>query len=208
MGRWALVAVGVALASSAAAQDIAITVGARAVIEATRETRADYSVFTWNWITPNATDPVEEWAAEFNHGALHRVETPRDRLVADCEAMTGSHMSLETGKIREGREVAQAACGVDSNVSIVAASATGPFESEWGPVRQLLINDSRFERTYVVADNGAIVAQAIVDETNTPRLVMRATAMTRTSPSDIYSVASLSRSAVPVEYRSAPHWSE
>jgi hypothetical protein len=54
------------------------------VLEKTKSTRATYSVFFWNRVDPGNRPAFEEWSAEFHMGALHRVETPRDRLIADC----------------------------------------------------------------------------------------------------------------------------
>jgi len=59
-------------------------------IALTRNTTATYSVFAWNIITRSNKPTEQEWSAEFHQGALHRVETPRDRIIADCAAMTGA----------------------------------------------------------------------------------------------------------------------
>lgn len=70
-----------------AASSLAATSSGEAekTIALTRETRATYSVFFWNVITRPGSPAQAEWSAEFHKGALHRVETPRDRIVANCE---------------------------------------------------------------------------------------------------------------------------
>jgi hypothetical protein len=51
-----------------------------AVVDRTKSTRATYAIYTWIRISRLGQPPHEEWSAEFNSGALHRVETPRDRV--------------------------------------------------------------------------------------------------------------------------------
>ncbi|HEX4097491.1 MAG TPA: hypothetical protein VHX64_12230, partial [Caulobacteraceae bacterium] len=105
-----------------------------AVVDRTKSTRATYAIYTWIRISRPGQPPHEEWSAEFNSGALHRVETPRDRVVANCEARTGSALSLVTGKVRTGPEVAEAACGIDTNFQVDAADWLGRQPSPLGPL--------------------------------------------------------------------------
>ena len=57
-----------------------------AIIARSKLTRATYAVYAWNKMQHPEQPAVEEWSAEFNSGSLHRVETPRDRVIADCAA--------------------------------------------------------------------------------------------------------------------------
>ena len=82
------------------------------IIARSKLTREMYAVYFWNRIERPGQQPEEEWSAEFNSGDLHRVETPRDRIVADCAASTGTYLSLSTGKVITGPQVAGVACGI------------------------------------------------------------------------------------------------
>ena len=175
------------------------------VITRTQTTTATYSLYNWNIITPPNHRPVEEWAAEFNSGSLHRVETPRDVVVADCKKMTGSHLSLVTGEVVTGPTVAKAACGIDANRINRASEWLRQVKGRFGMVDQLRLTDDSEIRTYSVAANGAIVAETISDRDGTRRLENRAVAVLPTVPSgDIFSDASLHRSVVPDEFKQPP----
>ena len=85
---------------------------AEAVVARTKAPTSDYSLFLWT-ISRQQDRIYSLWAAEFHRGSLHRVESPLDRIVADCKAMTGHHRSLISGKTLSGREAAETACGID-----------------------------------------------------------------------------------------------
>ena len=82
-----------------------------AIIARSKLTRATYAVYFWNKMQHPDQPVVEEWSAEFNADSLHRVETPRDRVIADCAVQKGMHLSLPTGNIVTGPQVAAEACG-------------------------------------------------------------------------------------------------
>ena len=83
MTRFApILALPLALLPACASAQGEIDAGAAEVIDLTRTTSTTYSVYTWNRLTLPGAAPFEEWAAEFHDGHFHRVETPRDRIVA------------------------------------------------------------------------------------------------------------------------------
>jgi hypothetical protein len=182
------------LGSSATAADGDSSTKLSDAVERTRSTTATYSLYVQTRITPPSRDPINEWAAEFHRGNLHRVETPRDRVVADCARLTGSHLNLMTGVITRGSSEAKSACGINANPDLVSGKWLGVEQSRFGPVDRLELTDSEHVRGYDVASNGALVASTIADLDGTMRLRTWATALLPTLPEqDIFSEASLAR---------------
>ena len=202
LNAWAVFAVGF-LGTSACAQESKIDPEAAAVIARTHETHATYSLYNWV-VLPDQRSPHEEWNAEFHDGTSHRVETPRDRLIADCAAETGTHLNVETDQITRAPGIARAACGIDSNAEILSARVLEHGDGVFGPTTTLEITDARNVRTYVIAQNGAIVAQTIADRNGKQVLTQHAVAMIDRVADDIFSEQSLASSAVAEEFRRKP----
>jgi hypothetical protein len=198
LGLLALLCAGTAQAQAAIDQR------AQEVIDRTRTTRANYSLFSWNHASVKEGPVLDEWSAEFNRGNLHRVETPRDRLVADCEAHTGVHVNLQTLAVSRGLEVAKAACGVQANSKILSASYDGRGDGRFGLADRITVRDPENLRTYEVAANGAIVGATIRSEDGRVSLKMWTVALENEAPNDIFTEESLTESAVPEKYRLAP----
>jgi hypothetical protein len=95
------------------------------IIALTRETQSTYAAYFWNKITREGEEPIGEWSAEFHSGHMHRVETPRERIIADCKTMTGTYLSVETGERIRGTKVANAACGINTNQLIISGRKLG-----------------------------------------------------------------------------------
>ena len=106
MGRvsWFVAAATVlaAFSAPAMAETPGDTAKVAAIIARTKLTRTTYAAYFWNRIERAGQAPVEEWSAEFNAGPRHRVETPRDRVVADCAAQSGSAWSIARGDLVVG----------------------------------------------------------------------------------------------------------
>ena len=203
--RTGLVAGITAVLSAAApvvgASGATITDEARALIALTRETRATYTVISANQVHREGEELAHEWAAEFHDGIQHRVETPRDRIVADCEAKTGTYFGVETLNVISESGVAGAACGVNDNATILAARTTGLRDTAFGPATHLIVVDDQFVRTYDVASDGAILGQTIRGRDGSLKLVSRAVYYKSSAPDGIFSIASLARTAVPENMR-------
>jgi hypothetical protein len=180
------------------------TAAATKLIALTRETRTTYSMVVWNRIQRPGAAIVEEWSAEFHDGIRHRVETPRDRMVADCVAMTGTYVEIPTGKIITGARVARAAWGINANMPILAARIGGKHQNRFGGVVRVAVVDSDNVRTYDVAENGALLAATISDRKGNRLLTNWAVSYSPDVPADIFSEASLARSVVPDELKRAP----
>ncbi len=171
------------------------------LIDLTRETRKTYSLVTWNRVTRRDGTVIEEWSAEFHDGVHHRVETPRDRLIADCARMTGTYVQMGSAKMINGATVARAACGVQANSIIQSARVAGKRETRFGPVTHLIVVDADSIRTYDVDVSGALLGATISDRDGSLRLVSRAVSFTADVPPDIFSMESLGKSAVPERFR-------
>ncbi|WP_260580951.1 hypothetical protein [Sphingopyxis sp. PET50] len=175
---------------------------AEAVIARTKAPTTDYSLFVWTVINPDQSDIVDGWTAEFHSGSRHRVETPWNRVVADCAAMTGRHLHLPTGEVRTGREVANSACGIDTNM-VAGMKYVGKAESGYGQLDIVSLN-SDADRTYWVDRDGILVRTEFTRPGQPEAWVLRnwAVHVDRTTPdSAMFADDSLSRSYVPEKYR-------
>ena len=199
---WLLVAVLAGSAGNAATS--AIDPEAAQLIKFTRQTKATYSAFSWNVITQPDGDLIEEWAAEFHSGSLHRVETPRERVIADCAAMTGTYLDLASGEIVSGERIAKIACGIADHLGIASAKMLPAANGRYGPVRRLAVEDGSTVRTYSIDARGLIVAEQIALPDGHVSLVMQVVAVKKTVSPRIFTVASLQRSAVPARYKVKP----
>jgi len=186
---------------AAGASETAISDEARKLIDLTRETRATYSLVVMNRVRHPDGSVTEEWGAEFHDGAHHRVETPRDRMIADCVGMTGTYVQMGSARTVTGAAVARAACGVQANTPIQSARVAGQRETRFGPATRLIVVDADDIRTYDVAANGALVGATISGRDGNWKLVSWAVSLGRDVPPDIFSVESLGKSAVPERQR-------
>lgn len=194
-----------ALAAPAPAPDD--TARAKAVITRTKTARATYAIYTWTVIRLKGADPVEEWSAEFNSGKLHRVETPRDRVVADCQRKTGAHRSLADGTTRFDGPIANTACGIAYDDAIRQVAWLGKHPSPWGEVDRVRLWGAGLIRTYDVTKAGVIVSSTFAPEDNPGKamLEMRTVALEKRLPGGkIFTRASLARSVVPVKFTLPP----
>ena len=206
---WALAAALVLSVPAAAAEPTAPddTAQARAVITRSKTTRATYAVYTWTIVRLKGAEPVEEWSAEFNSGKLHRVETPRDRVVADCQRKTGAHRSLADGTTKTGQTIANTACGIAYDDAIRQIAWLGKFPSPWGEVDRVRLWGAGLIRTYDVTKAGVIVSSTFAPEDNPSKamLEMRTVALEKRLPKGaIFTRASLARSVVPAKFTLPP----
>lgn len=211
MGRKirALASAIVVLTAVAACRDSGAQTPARvtSVVERTKANRTNYALYNW-FRMPRAGGPaVEEWAAEFNSGRFHRVETPNARVVADCEAMTGSALSVPTGEITTGRKVAVAVCGINTNFEIASAEWLGQDKSAFGAADIIRLSGGPVIRTYEVDPNGVIVRASYHNDApgHPVALETLSTDLSAELPAeDMFTDESLSRSYVPEAYKSGP----
>lgn len=170
------------------------------LIVRTKTTQAAYALVSRNEIRRDDAT-IYEFAAEFNQGDLHRVETPRDRIVTNCRTGWNAHLNVATGAITHDDPASGMACGVYTGDGVVNAEITGTRRSQFGLLQQLKIHTAGgLTRIYGIAPNGAIVSEDIVDTAGKPRLQMTAISLSDRLPStDLFSESSLAKSAVPDE---------
>jgi hypothetical protein len=178
-----------------------------AIIARSKLTQATYAVYFWNRIEHPGQKPVEEWSAEFNSGSLHRVETPRDRIVANCNASAGTHLSLATGKIITGSQVAGVACGINTNRQFLKVETLGRVKSRFGDADRVRVTDAGNVRTYDISDDG-IILRTIFQTNDAQHLtvldVETVAVFNRLPNTAMFDEASLKESFVPNQFREAP----
>lgn len=180
---------------------------AASIIAGTKTTSATYARYAWNKITPPGRPSTETWAAEFNDGPLHRVETPAARLVANCVEQSGTAYSVTTEKTFSGPAVAGTACGIDSNRPVISVRYVGPIVDRFGDADRVEVTDPERIRTYDVTRDGIIVRTVIALNTPEKPVVLdeETEALMRSLPSqNIFDAASLGVSVVPDAFKKPP----
>lgn len=204
--RGALLAALLAGAACGNAAQEALSPKALEVLERTKTTNATYALYLRNTLTGEAPRPGEEWSAEFHSGTLHRVETPRDRVVADCAAGTGHALSLVSGEMVEGYAVARAACGISTNATIIEAQWKGKVQTPFGEADRVRIVDEDNVREYDVSGEGILLRSTYA--ANVPGeplilLVQPVAVLSKLPDADMFDRESLARSYVAETYRAA-----
>lgn len=180
---------------------------AKAAFERTKRTRATYALYSWNWIEGAGFEGGPQWSAEFHRGTLHRVETPRFRVVADCAAGTGAMIDVDSGRIESNSAIAGAACGINSNFPIRNLEWLGRTETRFGTVDRLRVVDPEDERIYAVSRAGVLVASEVFPRGKGTGSCLQSEplAVEKTLPArDMFSEASLSRSFAAARFGAPP----
>lgn len=168
------------------------------IIALTRNTTATYAAYSVTHLFEPV--PSQEQTAEFHSGHLHRVETPRDRVVANCETGEGYHFRLPEGTIRSDPSVAKSACGIDANRTLLSKQVTAIKSGKFGVTWRLVVTDTYYIRGYDVTDKGVIVGSFMRNNDENKTLLLHAEAyrVTHTLPDeDMFSRESLNRSFLP-----------
>jgi hypothetical protein len=183
------------------------TLKALAILDRTKKVTTTYSVYLWNRITQPGAEPVEEWSAEFHSGDLHRVETPRDRIVADCRAGTGILFSVPNDAFARGPHVANAACGINMNSTILKVEWVGTVKTRFGEAQRIRVVDRDFVRQYDVSREGVLLGSTYTENRPDGRMVIQTEAVgyeAALRDAATFDPASLDKSFVPEDYRRAP----
>ena len=168
----------------------------QSLIRRTQTTDATYALVNANEIRRD-DGTIHEFGAEYNQGDLHRVETPRDRIVANCRTGWVAHLNIASGEISHEGELSRMACGIYIGDGLRSAKVTGSRESQFGPLQQLSIATFTGTRTYEVAPNGAIVFETIADQNGKVRLITKTIWISPHLPAgDLFSEDSLAKSVV------------
>jgi len=172
------------------------------ILARTRTTKATYALYTWYQL-PNLPQK-EDWAAEFNLGNMHRVETPLHRIVADCVKGVGTHLSVATGESETGAGWAKAACGINANKPLLSADFIGSHMTKYGKVDRVRVVDKDDIRFYDVTSDGILQYAKTLNNAPGQSLTLDTLASTivrKPLPPEMFTTDSLKRSYVPAEYR-------
>jgi hypothetical protein len=178
-----------------------------AVIQRTKAVTATYAVYFWNQGRAPSLASANEWSAEFHSGSQHRVETPRNRIVADCVTGAGTYLDIVSGQVVRGPQVAAAACGINTARQIIAAKWVGHVQTALGGADRVQITDSSNIRTYDVSDDGVILTSIYALREPPQPVVLNSWASTlvHTLPNgNMFDEASLRKSFVPDRFKTAP----
>ena len=157
-------------------------------------------MYLWNRVTKPGEPVFEEGSVEFHKGDLHRVETPRDRIVADCRTRTGFYLSVESGEIIEGPKVAAAACGINTNFAFKSIQLLRDVRTKFGMAQRVQVVDNENVRQYDVLQNGALVRTRYTENRRGGSLliVTEALRLNNTVPDDaMFSMGTLTKSYLP-----------
>ena len=178
------------------------------VVDRTKVSPAIYSNYGITTVVLDDGTTKTDWGAEFNDGIhRHRVEVSLARLVADCQAMTGSMISLVRNESHSGPSVAQAACGIDTSSNITDSAYLGVMQTPWGRADRVRLTVGEVARVYDVNKDGVIVSEAWYKGASDAKVILKNTviAVLPTVPShDMYDEASLQKSFTPDQYKAAP----
>ncbi len=180
---------------------------ALAAFERTKRTRETYALYSWNWVKGAGFGTGPRWSAEFHRGNLHRVETPRIRIVADCAAGAGTMFDVASGRTESGASVAWAACGISSSFPIRDLEWLGRKETRFGPLDMLRVLDKSDERIYAVDRSGVLVASEVFprDKGSGSCLQQEPLAVEKVLPAgDLFSQASLRKSFAAARFEAPP----
>jgi len=180
---------------------------ALSVLIRTKTTSATYARYAWNKITPPDKATTEGWSAEFNDGPMHRVETPRDRLIANCVERSGAAYSVSTGQTFSGPGVAGTACGINTNKQITSIRYVGRVVDRVGEADRVEVTDADNIRTYDVTRDGILIRTVFALNTPEKPIVLdeETVAVLRELPrQNMFDATSLSQSVVPDAYKKPP----
>lgn len=177
------------------------------VLLRTRHVSVTYVVYQWNEVADTSTVGRSEWAAEFHAGTMHRVETPTVRVVADCSTLAGFMYDVAKRQITADPAAGAYACGVNLDRTPRVVEFIKQAPSNYGVLDVVHVVDDRDDRFYGVTAAGVIITTDYASIENDGHCLHGITvALTAKLPQDdLFSEASLSETAVPEQYRTAPH---
>lgn len=127
------------------------------VVNSTRETRSNFIVISEALVAFEGMKPRVLVSGEFHSGVHHRMEDPDNRVVANCETREGHQFFKPDLSMNSGPEIAGGACGIGPYSADATVAFMGEIETKFGTASRVQITDAKFQRTYDVMPNGAIV---------------------------------------------------
>jgi hypothetical protein len=155
--RKALVALLLLGAAPASTQN-AVPPEVQAVIDRSRDSRADYAVILRTEEVIMGQRHIRNHA-EYQAGAMHRVEVPLTRLLVNCDTGTSALYMVSRHRVIDRSDRRANACGVDEygDGPIVAARLLGTVTGPYGRADVIELTGNSFIRRYVVTEDGIIV---------------------------------------------------
>lgn len=207
MLKFAVLLAGLLAAQAGAAQAFQMDARAQAVIDRSKGTRETYALYDWETVSRPGQPVAQHWSAEFNEGALHRVETPEVRAVANCETGAGSSLLVALDRRDSAPDMARTACGISTKTALVDQKWLGEVDTPFGRADRIQLTDAQLIRTYDVTKQGVIVRSEFhLRGPGEPEVLSsRAVAVLPELPAGgLFDDASLEQSFVPDAYKAAP----
>jgi hypothetical protein len=180
---------------------------AQAVFDRTKNIRATYALYDWNWRRGDDGHVSLHWSAEFHRGTLHRMETPDLRAVADCSTRKATLVEIRSGRTESHAWIANAICGIRSDKIMYRLEYLGRKNGRFGPIDTIRATELLNERYYGVDEAGIVVATEYfsTDAALKGCVQTEPLAIEKELPeADMFSVESLARSFVPEKYQRGP----
>lgn len=144
------------LAGPAIAQD-AVSPEVRAVIARSRNPTVDYIVVHSERVTLQGRT-FEQVSAEYQRGAMHRVETKPARAIANCATGDMVRYLPALDRIERFSGGDRGACGIGDAEPVLSSRMLLPVTGPWGRADVIELTGHDFVRRYVVTDDGILVS--------------------------------------------------
>jgi hypothetical protein len=155
--RPAVAALALALATSACGQ-APLPKDVQAVIDRSHDSRANYAVISRVDVV-HSGGRSNEVNAEFQQGAMHRVEVPTRRVLANCDTGEGAVYDVANARFVDEPGNVKGACGVAVAAdTIVSARMLPPLSGSFGRADRIELTGAKFVRHYAVTPDGIIVS--------------------------------------------------
>lgn len=202
-----LLAAGILAVQAGAAHAFEVDAQTQAVIDRTKAARQTYALYEWGRHNRPGEPPVEQWSAEFNQGAVHRVETPEVRVVANCETGAGVVLLVPLGRRDAEPDVGKVACGISTRADLLDGKWLGEVDTAFGKADRIQLTDAELIRTYDVTKAGVIVRTEFhARGPGEPEVVAShaVAVLPELPPGALFDDASLDQSFVSDAYKTAP----
>lgn len=193
---------GIGIVCGAAADD-----DPESVVTRTKTTTATYASYDW-MIERDAEGAANDgWAAEFNAGDWHRVESASRRFLANCRTHVGYIYDVASDETVSDDTVWVGACGIYTGTQILSVDRLPGVTTKAGAIDVIRITDRQRIRYYQVDARGVILRSNWTAANGSPAPCLQGEPIARLNtlpPGDIFSRASLARSVVAERYRKQP----
>ena len=155
--RTLLALAGAAIAAAASAQS-PLPKPVQDVIDRSHASRASYSVAITTEVVWTSGRHVET-DYEYQQGAMHRVEVPLRRIVANCDTGEGTINDFVAGRYVDGGDEVKHVCGIDVTADPpISGRMLKPVAGPYGRADVIELTGPKFVRRYAVTEDGIIVA--------------------------------------------------